>query len=67
MKHNSYSDLSLIRDFRIRANVLFLLAECSKCLTVLKVFYSTFESSYFTTPSYFLLNPGEKQTEELPK
>ena len=61
MKHNCYSDLSLIWDFRIRANVLFLLAECSKCLTVLKVFYSTFESSYFTTLSSFLLNLDEKQ------
>lgn len=48
----------LIQDFRIRTSVLFFLAEC---LTMLKVFYSTFESSYFTTSSYLLLNPGEKQ------
>lgn len=54
----------LIRDFRIRTSVLFFLAEW---LTMLKVFYSTFESSYFTTSSYLLLNPGGKQTEELPK
>lgn len=67
MKHNCHSDLSLIWYFRVRANVLFLLAECSKCLTALKVFYSTFKSSNFTTSSSFLLNPGEKQTEELLK
>ena len=67
MKDNSFSDLSLIWDFRIRTNVLFLLAECSKYLAVLKFFYSTFESSYFTTSSYLLLNPGGKQMEELPK
>ena len=45
----------------VGGDVLFLLAECSKCLTVLKVFYSTFETSYFTTLSSFLLNLGEKQ------
>lgn len=61
------TSVCLMLDFRIKASVLFLLTECSKCLTVLKVCYSTFESSYFTTSSYLLLNPGEKQTEELPK
>lgn len=68
MTHTCYSGLSLFNSgFQNKVKyLLFLLTGCcSKCLTAVKVFCNTFECSYFTISSY--LNPGEKQTEELPK